>query len=97
MIQITRNQVPTPAASASDPPAATGRRYTLLAPRKLAVIAASTRIVSSPSRNTRIAESITTVVRHPVRASVGSVVPPLACQLKTTIRTAPIRTTAVQM
>ncbi len=62
------------------------------------MIAASTRIVSRPSRNTRIAESITTVVRPSCCApSVGSGVPPDACQLNTTISTAAISTTAVQM
>ena len=62
MNQIARNHVPTPAISPSPPPAATGLRYARLPPRKLAVIAASTRIVSRPSRKTRIALSTTAVV-----------------------------------
>ena len=60
--------------------------------------AANTRIVSSPSRNTRIALSITTEVwlrRCPDGKAVGSVVPPRACQLITTTATAATSTTAV--
>ena len=86
---------------ASPPPATTGVRYTRLAPRKLAVTAASTRIVSRPSRNTRIALSMTTVVWLswcPAGRSVGLVVPPVACHPSTTtVTTAIASTTAVQM
>ncbi len=60
--------------------------------------AASTKIVSNPSRNTRIALSTTTDVwlnRCPAGKAVGSVVPPRACQLTTTTTTAAANTTAV--
>ena len=60
--QMTPNQVATPAAIASPLPAATGLRKELLAPRKLATIAARTSTVSRPSRKTRIALLSTTVV-----------------------------------
>ena len=96
--QTTNSQLATPAPMAAAPPAATGRRYTRLPPRKLAVTAASTRIVSRPSRNTRIALLMTTLVwlrRCPAGSAVGSVVPPRACQLITTTTTAATSATAV--
>ena len=57
----TTNQVATAAANASAAPSTTGRRRALLAPRKLAVIAAKIRTASSPSRKTIIDELKTTV------------------------------------
>ena len=62
------------------------------------MIAASTRIVSRPSRKTSTPLSITALVRLiGWRGSVGSGVPPWACQPRITAVTQTASTTAVQM
>jgi hypothetical protein len=72
----TRNQVTTVAPNATAAPATTGRRRALLAPRKLAMIAAKIRTASSPSRNTIMLVLKTTVAWLCGRvASVGSIGP----------------------
>ena len=79
MAAMTTNQVTTVAAIPSAAPAPTGRRSDWFEPMKLAVKAASTRIDSSPSRNTSSALSKTTalwLIR--VDGSVGSLTPPAA-------------------
>ena len=53
MIHTAQNQVTTEAAMPIPTPSPTGRRLPALVPRKLAVIAATTRIASRPSRKTR--------------------------------------------
>ena len=70
------NQVMTAAPNAASAPATTGLRRILLAPRKLAMMAAKIRTASRPSRKTMIAELKTTVPwLCSVVASVGSVGP----------------------
>ena len=75
----TTNHVATAAAKDSDAPSTTGRRRALLAPWKLAVMAAKMSTASSPSRKTIIDELKTTVpsLCGP-RTSVGSTGPVLA-------------------
>jgi hypothetical protein len=57
---IAANQVLTAAPKPTAAPADSGLRYVLLAPRMLAVRTASTRMVSKPSRSTRMPLSSTT-------------------------------------
>jgi len=81
----TRNHVPTVAAKAMAAPATTGRRRRLFAPRKLAVTAAKIRTASRPSRNTMIAELVTTVARLCGElTSVGSTGPVFAVAIRYT-------------
>ncbi len=80
---LTTNQVTTVAPKASAAPRVTGRRFALLAPRKLAVTAAKIRIASSPSRKTIIPELKTAVAWLIGFAdSVGSAGPVLAVAIR---------------
>ena len=78
--QTATNHVTIVAPSETPAPTATGLRIAAFAPRRPASTAARTRIASSPSRSTRIAESNTTVpwLSEPVGASAGLATPPVA-------------------
>ena len=78
MNQTAANHVSTVKPKARPAPAATGRRRAWLAPRKLAVTAASTSTASSPSRRTSSPLSRITAPWLRCWLSVGSGTPPRA-------------------
>ena len=93
------NQVPIETASPTAPPTAIGLRNDEFDPRRLAVIAARTRMHSRPSRKTSTAELMTAVVFdmcRAVAASEGSGVPSPECQPRMTATQATARATATQ-
>ena len=82
-IACATNHVTTAAPKAQAAPSTTGRRRSLLAPRKLAVTAAKMSTASRPSRKTMIAELNTTVAwLSGCVASVGSTGPVLAVAIR---------------
>ena len=89
----TANQVMSVAANASAAPAATGRWYDCVDPFMLAVMAASTRMHSSPSRKTSTAMSSALTVEG-LSSDSGSGVPPEAIAVQTS--TASTMATPVQ-